>query len=384
MTAEPDDTPVEPSIAPASGRASGQSPRPRPAVIDQIPEAQPGSLGALLRPLAAGLVGGLLGGGILSLMLAGGGPTTDDQMRLSIKELQDKIREQQDKTAQLSDTIRVKLAAPVKIASPDDLNEVRSRLDDLLKAAKAEDESVQSLSQKVRALEQKPVAQPEKAAVQAEIASQMAPVAERLAGLERSQNEKASEVTQRLAGIERSQSERASDARTAAATIALTNLKRAVSDGKPFAAELTAIQSLSSEKLPISQLAPYKDAGVPSLSQLQREFADIVHDVIVKHYHGKAESFMDEVLSRAKGAIQVTPMGSTGDTVEAILGRMESALKAGDVKGALTESAGLEGPAKEELQTWLEHAQARATADEAVRKTDQELLASLTKTSATH
>jgi hypothetical protein len=54
------------------------------------------------------------------------------------------------------------------------------------------------------------------------------------------------------------------------------------------------------------------------------------------------------------------------------------------VKGALTESAALEGPAKEELQTWLEHAQARAAAEEAVRKTDQELLASLMKTSATH
>ena len=378
MTAEPDDTPVEPSIAPAaSGKASGQSPRPRPTVIDQPPEAQPAGLGALLRPLAAGLAGGLLGGGILSLILAGGGPTTDEQVRLSIKELQ-------DKTAQLSDTVRMKLVAPGKTASPEDLNEMRSRLDDLSKAAKAGDESVQSLSQKVRTLEQKPAHQPEKEAVRAEIASQMAPVTERLAGLERSQNEKASEVTQRLAGIERAQSERASDAQTAAVTIALTNLKRAVSDGKPFATELTAIESLSSKKLPVSQLAPYKDTGVPSLSQLQREFADTVRDVIVKHYHGKAESFMDEILSRARGAIQVKPTGSAGDTVEAVLGRMEKALKAGDVKGALTESAALEGPAKEELQTWLEHAQARAAADEAVRKTDQELLASLTKTSATH
>jgi hypothetical protein len=378
MTAEPDDTPVEPSIAPAaSGKASGQSPRPRPTVIDQPPEAQLAGLRALLRPLAAGLVGGLLGGGILSLILAGGGPMPDEQVRLSIKELQ-------DKTAQLSDTVRMKLVGPVKVGSPEELNEVRSRLDDLSKAAKAEHESVQSLSQKVRALEQKPAHQPEKEAVQAEIASQMAPVTERLAGLERSQNEKASEVAQRLAGIERTQSERASDARTAAVTIALTNLKRAVSDGKPFATELTSIESLSSGKLPVSQLAPYKDTGVPSLSQLQREFADAVRDVIVKHYHGKAESFMDEILSRARGAIQVKPTGSAGDTVEAVLGRMEKALKAGDVKGALTESAALEGPAKEELQTWLEHAQARAAADEAVRKTDQELLASLTKTSATH
>ena len=369
MTAEPDDTPVEPSIAPAaSGKAGDQSPRSRSTVIEQQPEAQPAGLAALLRPLAVGLVGGLLGGGILSLILAGGGggPKPDEQARLQIKELQDKIRDQQDKTAQLSDTVRVKLAAPVKAASSEELNDVRSRLNDLSKATKAEDESVRSLSQKVQALEQKPAPQPEKGAVQAEIASQMVP------------------VTERLAGIERTQSERASDARTAAVTIALTNLKRAVSEGKPFATELTAIESLSSEKLPVSQLAPYKDTGVPSLSQLQHEFTDTVRNVIVKHYHGKAESFMDEILSRARGAIQVKPTGSAGDTVEAILGRMEKSLKAGDVKGALTESASLEGPAKEELQTWLEHAQARATADAAIRKTDQELLASLTKTSATH
>ena len=385
MTADPDDTPVEPSIAPAaSGKTSDQSPRPRSTVIEQQPEAQPAGLGALLRPLAAGLIGGLLGGGILSLIIAGGGPKPDEQARLQIKDLQDKIREQQDKTAQLSDTVRVKLAAPVKAASPEELNDVRSRLDDLSKATKAEDESVQSLSQKVQALEQKPAPQPEKEVVQAEIASQIAPVAERLAGIERTQSEKASEVTERLAGIERTQSERASDARTATVAIAMKNLERAVTEGKPFATELSAIEKLSSEKLPVSELASYKETGVPSLSQLQHEFTDTVRNVIVKHYHGKAESFVDEMLSRARGAIQVKPIGGAGDTVEALLGRMEKALKAGDLKDALTESASLEGPAKEELQAWLEHAQARAAADEAVRKTDQELLASLTKTSATH
>ena len=385
MTADPDDTPVEPSIAPAaSGKTSDQSPRPRSTVIEQQPEAQPAGLGALLRPLGAGLIGGLLGGGILSLIIAGGGPKPDEQARLQIKDLQDKIREQQDKTAQLSDTVRVKLAAPVKAASPEELNDVRSRLDDLSKATKAEDELVQSLSQKVQALEQKPVPQPEKEVVQAEIASQIAPVAERLAGIERTQSEKASEVTERLAGIERTQSERASDARTATVAIAMKNLERAVTEGKPFATELSAIEKLSSEKLPVSELASYKETGVPSLSQLQHEFTDTVRNVIVKHYHGKAESFVDEMLSRARGAIQVKPIGGAGDTVEALLGRMEKALKAGDLKGALTESASLEGPAKEELQAWLEHAQARAAADEAVRKTDQELLASLTKTSATH
>ncbi len=392
MTAEPDDTPVEPTIAPAaSGRASGQTARPQPPV-EQEPEAQPQGFGALLRPLAAGLIGGLLAAGALYLVLAGSGPKPDQQARALIKELQDKIKdqqdkikEQQDKAAQLSETIRAKLAAePVKAASPEELNEVRARLEEVSKTAKAEEESVQSLSQKVEALEQKPAPQPDKEAVQAVVASQVAPVTERLAGLERTQTEKASEVTERLAGIERTQNERASDARTATVTLALTNLKRAVTDGRPFATELTAIESLSSEKLPVSDLASYKDSGVPSLTQLQREFSDTVRNVIVKHYHGKAKSFMDEMLSRARGAVQVKPLGGAGDTVEAVLGRMEKALKAGDLKGALTESAALEGPAKEELKTWLEHAQARATADEAVQKTDQELLASLTKTSATH
>ncbi len=389
MTAEPDDTPVEPTIAPASDQSA--RPQPRPA-FEQYPEAQPQGLGALLRPLAAGLIGGLLAAGALYLILVGGGPKPDQQARVLIKELQDKIKdqqdkikEQQDKAAQLSETIRSKLAEePVKAASPEELNEVRARLEEISKTAKAEEDSVQSLSQKLEALEQKPAPQPDKEALQAEVASQVAPVSERLSGIEKTQNEKASEVTERLAGIERTQSERAADARTATITIALTNLKRAVAEGRPFATELTAIESLSSEKLPVSELAPYKDTGVPSLVQLQREFLDTVRNVIVQHYHGKAESFMDEVLSRARGAIQVKPIGSAGDTVEAVLGRMEKALKAGDLKGALSESAALEGPAKEELKTWLEHAQARAAADEAVGKTDQELLASLTKASATH
>ena len=74
-------------------------------MIEQLPEAQPAGLGALLRPLAAGLVAGLLGGGILSLLLAGGGPKPDEQARLLIKDLQDKIRDQQDKTAQLSERL---------------------------------------------------------------------------------------------------------------------------------------------------------------------------------------------------------------------------------------------------------------------------------------
>ena len=369
-TSEPEDIPVEPAIAPAPSAGSSEQSRPRPQVIDHEPQPVREAPGGLLRPLAAGLVGGLLGGGIASLVLAGGGvaPKPDEQARLAIRELQDRIKDQADKAAQLSETVRTKLAAPVKAAAnPEELSELRSRLDDVSKAAKAEEDSVKSLTEKVKSLEEKPAPQPEKETVQAEIASQIAPVTERLAGLERSQNEKLS-----------------SAANTAALTIAFTNLKKAIADGKPFATELAAIESLAPQKLPVSELAPYKDTGVPSLSQLQHEFVDASGQAIVQHYHGKSESFLDEVLSRAHGAVQVTQADGAGESVESILGRMESALKAGNLKAALAESEALDEPAKKELQTWLSHAKTRAAADDAVQNTDQDLLASLTKSSATH
>lgn len=362
MTADPDDTPSEPRLEPAGAREPFERrARPKPSVIEQPAQPRPGSGGGLLFPLAAGLIGGLAGAGIVYFALGAGSPAKEyaDARQL--------IRELQDKTSQLGEEVRAKFASSVVPAgaSSDDLNEVRARLESLAKAAKMGDDSVQALSQKVQALEQKPAAEPvSKETIQAEVSLQVAPIAERMTALEHSH------------------SERASDARTAALTLALTNLKRAIGEGRPFAHELAAVENLSSAKLPISDLAPYKDAGVPSLSQLQRDFAETVRNVIQKHYHGKSDSIMGEMLSRARAAIQVKPSGSAGDSVEAVLGRMETALKAGDLRAALTEGAALEGPAKEELQGWLEQAQARATVDEAVRKTDQSLLESLTKASA--
>lgn len=394
-TSEPEDTPAEPAIAPAPSAGSSEQSRPKPPVIEHEPQPARDATGGLLRPLAAGLVGGLLGGGIASLVLAGGAgaPKPDEQARLAIRELQDKIKDQADQAAQLSEAVRAKLAAPVKAATPEELTELRSRLEDVSKVAKAGGESVQSLSEKVKTLEEKPAPQPEKTAIDEEIASKIAPVTERLAGLERAQKEtvqteissQIAPLTERLAGLEHSQDEKLSSAvNTAALSIALTNLKKAIADGKPFATELAAIESLAPQKLPVSELAPYKDTGVPSLAQLQHEFVEVSGQAIVQHYHGKSESFLDEVLSRAHGAVQVTPADGAGESVEAILGRMESALKAGNLKGALDESEALDEPAKKELQTWLSHAKTRLAADDAVRNTDQALLASLTKSSATH
>ncbi len=281
MTADPD-SPPEPRLEPAgSGTPNDKPARPKPPVIEQRPLPQTGgnSGGGILRPLAAGVIGGLVGATIVYLALPGGSGA-DADARQAIKALQ-------DQTAELNDAVRSKAATAVapSAASSEEVNEVRSRLDGLLQAEKGLDDTVQALSQRVQTVEQKPAPEPAKDAIQAAIASQITP------------------LTERLTSIEHTQTERQSDARTAALTLALTNLKRAVSEGKPFPAELAAVENLSSTKLPISDLAAYKDTGVFSLAELQRDFNELARNVIQKHYHNKADFIVSEVLSRARAAI---------------------------------------------------------------------------------
>ncbi len=364
MTAEPD-SPDEPHLEPAGGGEPKDRPtRPRAPLLEGRAISLSGDGGGgLLRPLAAGLIGGLVGAGAVYFLSSG----ADNDARQFINQLNSKV-------AELSDAINAK-AASSGVASVEQLSEVRSRIDTIASSAKTAEEGVRTLTQKVEALEQKPSADSAKEAIHADIAAQIAPVASQIAPLAA----QIAPLSDRVAAIEALQNERVSDARTAALTIALTNLRRVISEGRPFATELSAVESLSPSKLPVSDLAANKDKGVASLAELQRGFADVSRAVISKHYSGKSDSILGEVLARARAAVQVRPAGGGGDTIEAKLGRIEAALKAGDLKGALTEAQTIEGPAKDELQPWLDRAEARAAADEAVRKTDTELLASLSK-----
>jgi hypothetical protein len=360
------DSPDEPHPEPAgggSGEAKDKPSRPKGPMLEGRALPIPGGGGGgLLLPVATGVIGGLVGAGLVYFLTAG--PSADIDARQAVNQLSTKV-------AELGEAAKAAAAST-------ELSEARRKIDAVAADAKAADEAARSLSQKVQALEQKSTADPAKETIHAEVASQLAPVATQLTSVA----SQVAPLADRLAGLEKVQGERSSDARTAALTISLANLKRAVAEGRPFAAELTAVESLTSSKLPISDLAAYKDKGVASLAELQRDFAQASRNVIQKHYHGKADSVMGEVLSRARAAIQVKPSGGAGETVEAAVGRVDSALKAGNLRAALTEAAPIEGPAKEELQSWLDRAQARAAADEALQKTESELLASLSKSSA--
>ncbi len=371
----PDDKRPRPTIDMSAERVS-QAPSPRPALpggkaASQAPGPSQRRGGGFTGYLLAGLIGAIIAAGGAFLALKAGIPgfsLTDPHTRAAMAELE-------ERTASLESALRAQgRSAPVSAyqpgAAPEGLNELRSRLDGVVDVTRSLDQTVQSISQRVQGLEERPGGGESKETVRAEIASQTAALQQRLGAAERE-----------LEALTRAQNERQADARTASLTLALTNLKRAVADGRPFPAELAAVETISASKLPVSQLAPYKDTGVATLAELQTGFAEASKKTIEDHYANKQGGFMGDMLSRAKSVVQIKPADSTGDSVEAILGRMSTALKTGDLKTALMQGAGLEHP-PQEMMDWFAKAQARAAADEALRKTNSELLASFTRPAA--
>ncbi len=358
----PDDKRPRPTIDMSAERMS-QPAQARPALPGGGKAAQGasrkrGTAGAVL----AGVIGGLLaaGGGYFLLSLGIPGLSLPDPAA------RQKIIQLEERMASLELASRGQPGGG-DVSGSGGLNELRSRLNGAVELTRGLDQSVQALAQKVRALEARPGGGESRESLRAEIAAQNAALQQRLASAERE-----------LAALTRAQTQRLADARTASLTLALTNLKRAVADGRPFPAELAAVETMGGRKLPVSKLRRYKDTGVATLAALQAEFGEVSKKTIEAHYAAKSSGFVGDMISRAKSVVRIKPSSGDGNSVEAILGRMDTALKSGDLKTALLQGAALEHP-PQEMMDWFAKAQARVAVGEALRKTDQELLASLTK-----
>lgn len=278
-------------------------------------------------------------------------------------DLKDEVRRIEDRTASLERAMRSEVAQRNDAVTQEALNEVKGRVDLLVRRV-ADLDALAAQGE----FGGKGPRVATSADAQAEAERAVAPLAERVGALERE-----------LGTLHKSQAERQGEAKSAALAIAFTNLKRAVGEGRPFASELATVESLSSRKLPVNQLAVYKDSGVPTADTLTRDFADFSKRAIEKHYQGDSSTFVGEMIARARSAIQVRPVGGSGNTPEAVLGRMGASLQSGQLASAVIEAGALTGRALEEMQPWLQAAQSRVTADTALRQTDEELLAALTK-----
>ncbi|MEQ9146051.1 MAG: mitofilin family membrane protein [Parvibaculaceae bacterium] len=162
----------------------------------------------------------------------------------------------------------------------------------------------------------------------------------------------------------------------AALGIALANLVRAVDAGQPFVPELNAIKALAPESDAVAALEPVAPAGVRSFASLKQQFADLVDPLLTAERQAGRETLWERLVGNALSIVTVRRVGDQeGDTVEAIVARIEARLALEDLNGALAEARQLSGPALEVAAPWIAAVEARVATEALVRELSSGVLA---------
>jgi hypothetical protein len=170
--------------------------------------------------------------------------------------------------------------------------------------------------------------------------------------------------------------------RAAALIVTIGELRSALASDKSFTPELSALNDLTQTddavrprlKPIVDELAPFADAGVPTLSQLAASFpateiarageAEIATEVAddpwyQRLWHGTVHA-LSEVFT-------LRPVGPEveGEGTLARLARAEAKVGEGDLSGAVAELKGLTGLAAEAAAEWIALAESRLTVEHA-------------------
>ncbi|MGB6970427.1 MAG: mitofilin family membrane protein, partial [Methyloceanibacter sp.] len=171
----------------------------------------------------------------------------------------------------------------------------------------------------------------------------------------------------------------AASARSGAFAIAFANLRDAVGAGRPFAAELAAVQTLLPETQDLGDLAAHAGAGIPTVPELAQKLQTLAQASLTPPPPGGSESFVDSVIASAKSAISVRRIDAAAESGEPgdVLTRAEAALKQGDLAAAMKEVETLPAPSRDAFTGWLDEARARIAANETLGKLESTVLLSL-------
>ncbi|MCL4767226.1 MAG: hypothetical protein KJZ80_13425 [Hyphomicrobiaceae bacterium] len=201
-----------------------------------------------------------------------------------------------------------------------------------------------------------------------DLTAAVTPVEGRIAALEQS-----------VQGVVKSEADRRANAERIVLALELGNLKRALDRGGSYTAELSEVVSAGAGRIDLAVLERYKDQGVPTLSELTREFRPVAHAVLDAASMPSDASAFDRLLHGAKSVVRVrrTDHGPDDTSVEAIVGRMEAALAEGKLSEILAHARQLPPKALEPAEAWLARVEARAAVGSALASVEDQLKASL-------
>ena len=140
---------------------------------------------------------------------------------------------------------------------------------------------------------------------------------------------------------------------------ALTEVETALKAGGSFVDALATVTEIGGTAAPEALVSAAN--GVQTLDALEQAFPLVAHAAIRAEI-AAGESGIGSFLRAQVATRSLTPQ--EGDDADAVLSRMEAALKLGDLAQVLAEAEGLSVPAAAEMAGWLPDAKSRAAAIE--------------------
>ena len=215
----------------------------------------------------------------------------------------------------------------------------------------------------------------------------LGPVLSRIDELEQKNQSSSSEVaslTQKLQSIEASGTGGASGQ---GVVLAVAQLRDAAMSGRPYAAQLFALQSIGSKSPDViaaaSQLTENADSGLPTIHNLQSRFSSIAGNIVALA-RVEGGDWLDQATGKIAALVALRRTdGSSGDPVEDAVANIEAHLKDRDVMAAVKTADALSELLKSDalaiLEPWLLDAKARATSERALDAMHASALAALEK-----
>ena len=196
----------------------------------------------------------------------------------------------------------------------------------------------------------------------------IAPAMARLAALERD-----------LQGVLKTEGARAAGAQQLLLALEVSNLRRALDRGDSYARELDEVRKAAAGRIDLAALQGDSRTGVPTLGVLTQEFRRIANAAVDAERERPEASALDRLLSGARSIVRWRRASYDADdaSAEAVLSRMESALKEGHLGEVLAQGRRLPPKAARAAEDWLRKLEARTAADRAIADIEAAVKASL-------
>lgn len=184
---------------------------------------------------------------------------------------------------------------------------------------------------------------------------------------------------QDLKGFLKGEGERTSNAARVLLTLEIASLKRAMDRGGPYAAELDAVRKVAGTTLDLASLARYSREGAPTLPALAKDFRRVANAAIDAEAEPADATVLDRLMSGARSIVRVRKAGHdpADASTEAIVGRMDAALRDGRLGEVLDQGKKLPPKAALAADDWLKKVEARHAVDRSVADIEAVLKSSL-------